>query len=132
MALQVRAVSVKQFPESVNDAVERMFLSELGNALEADRPRIVLDCSSLHSLNFAAIHLLLRCLEEAMKRNGDVRLAAVPRASRAPLEAAGLDRLFKVFDTDAEAIRSFQRHSIAVNPLSCITSASVQAAENAA
>jgi anti-sigma B factor antagonist len=132
MALQVRAVSVKQFPESVNDTVEKLFLSELAGALHAERPRIVLDCSSLHSLNFAVIHLLLCCLEEAMKRNGDVRLAEVPRASRAALEAAGLDRLFKVFDTDADAIKSFQRHSIAVNPLSCITSATVQAAENAA
>ena len=132
MTLQVRAVSVKQFPELVNDAVEREFLAELRGALHAERPRIVLDCSKMRSLNLPAIHLLLCCLEEAMKRNGDVRLSSVPKASRVLLQTAGLDRLFKLFDTDADAIKSFQRHSISVNPLTCGAGAAVPAAENAA
>ena len=132
MTLQVRAVSVKQFPESVDDAVERLFLAELRSALHAERPRIVLDCSKLRNLNLPAIHLLLCCLEEAMKRNGDVRLSSVPKASRVLLQAAGLERLFKLFDTDADAIKSFQRHSTTVNPLTCVAGADVRAAENAA
>jgi anti-sigma B factor antagonist len=132
MALQVRAVSVKQFPESVNNNVERMFLAELRGALQTERPRIVLDCSKMQTLNLPAIHLLLCSLEEAMKRNGDVRLSSVPRAAKTLLQAAGFDRLFRIFDTDAEAIKSFQRHSIDVNPLACWSEAGSAAAENAA
>ena len=35
---------------------------------------MVLDCSNVRQLDRAGIQVLLRCLEEAMKRNGDVKL----------------------------------------------------------
>jgi len=54
------------------------------------------------------IQLLLGCLEEAIKRNGDVKLSAVPKAAKAILEVTGVSRLFEVFDTNAEALISFQ------------------------
>jgi anti-anti-sigma regulatory factor len=41
-----------------------------------DRAYIVLDCSKVGVMDRSAIYLLLCCLEEAMKRNGDVKLAA--------------------------------------------------------
>jgi anti-anti-sigma factor len=132
MTIQVRAVTVKQLPGIVSDQIEHDFLSELRSVLEVDRPRIVLNCSNLRSLNQPAIHLLLFCLEEAMKRNGDVRLAALPKASKAVLQSVGLDRLFKSFDTDAEAIKSFQSHSVWRSPFAGQQDASMQAAENAA
>jgi anti-anti-sigma factor len=134
MTLQIRNVSVKQLPEVVNSAVERSFLTEMVSSFEADRPRIVINCASLRSLDLPSIHLLLCSLEEAMKRNGDVRLSAVPKASKAVLQSAGMDRLFKIFDTDAEAIRSFQRHSHSSpwNAVLCNSAVSTNAAENAA
>jgi anti-sigma B factor antagonist len=69
----------------------------------------VLDCSMLRVLDGSAIHFLLCCLEEAMKRNGDVRLAALrPDAQRA-LQAAEVDSLFQAFDQISEAVDSFHR-----------------------
>jgi anti-anti-sigma regulatory factor len=56
-----------------------------------------------------AINLLLSFLEEAMKRNGDVKLAGVPQEAMAALELAGVDRLFEIFATNAEAVSSFRR-----------------------
>ena len=59
-----------------------------------------------------AIYLVLCCLEEAMKRNGDVRLAEVSQAARATLNATGVDRLFRIFALNADAIRSFHHRTV--------------------
>jgi anti-anti-sigma regulatory factor len=132
MSLQSRTVAVKHLPEVVNHAAERVILNELLISLDANRPRIVINCSKQTSPSMLSIHLLLCSLEEAMKRNGDVRLSAVPKALRAMLQSAGMDRLFRFFDTDVEAIESFQRHSNAVNLISFQPSTNTQASESAA
>jgi anti-anti-sigma regulatory factor len=76
--------------------------------MDADRPRIVFDCSKLLQLDNPTIHLLLCCLEEAMKRNGDVELAAIPNGSSARLALSRLEGLFEVFDTISAAVASFK------------------------
>jgi anti-anti-sigma regulatory factor len=60
-------------------------------------------------MNKSVLYLLLCCLEEVMKRNGDVRLAAVWPEARASLKLSGIERLFRIFDTTADAVDSFQR-----------------------
>jgi anti-anti-sigma regulatory factor len=60
-----------------------------------------------------SIKLLLCCLEEAIKRNGDVKLAAVPAGARSTLELTGVDRLFEIFDTNVDAVNSFRRLTVA-------------------
>ena len=52
--------------------------------------------------------MLLHCLEEAMKRDGDLKLAAVSPASAVILELMRVDRLFEAFETADQAVRSFQ------------------------
>jgi len=84
-----------------------MFLREIEKCVERDRPRIVLDCSNLHQLDKSAARLLLRCLEETMKRNGDVKLAALPMGAETILERTGLGRIFEAYSTVAEAESSF-------------------------
>lgn len=56
-----------------------------------------------------AIHFLLCCLEEAIKRNGDVKLAAIPTEARMMLELSGADRLFEICETNAQAVSSFRQ-----------------------
>lgn len=87
----------------------RRFFRELGSRLNIDRPCIVLDCSKVREMDRFAIHMLLCCLEEAMKRDGDVKLAAVSASARETLEVTRVDRLFEIYDTEAEAVNSFFR-----------------------
>jgi anti-anti-sigma factor len=105
----MHAVAVKQLPEKLNAKQGRHFFNEMEIWINVDRPRIVLDCSRVHQMDRSAIHLLLCCLEEAMKRNGDVKLAGVPQSAKASLAQTGLGRLFEVFDTSADAVQSFHR-----------------------
>jgi|ERR1700733_5413409 anti-sigma B factor antagonist len=105
-------VIVMELPEKLTYAEGQTLMVELQPLLEADRPRIVLDCSKVEHMDSAGIEILLRCMEEAMKRDGDLKLAAVSPMSAAIMELMRVDRLFEVFDTSDEAARSF--HAVAV------------------
>jgi anti-anti-sigma factor len=109
MTMQTRTVTAMQLPEAMNSNQVQAFLRELRECAQISRPRIVIDCSRLRRMDQAVLHLLLSCLEEAMKRNGDVKLAALPADAKAVLESTGAARLFKTFETVVDAIDSFRR-----------------------
>ena len=46
-----------------------------------------------------SMHVLLCCLEEALKRNGDVKLAGLTPPAKAGLQMAGVDRVFEIYDS---------------------------------
>jgi anti-sigma B factor antagonist len=119
MIIRIRAVTVHEVPQRVTPAAERKFLQELQAYVETERPRLVLDCTAVSVMDKATIHLLLSCLEEAMKRNGDARLSAVNNEARTALDAAGVSRLFEIYPTTAEAVQSF-RHRASSSPLSAL------------
>lgn len=114
MRIVMRPVTVHQVPEQVTAAEARSFLHELERYVEMDRPRLVLDCSRLRRMDDAAIHLLLSCLEEAMKRKGDVKLAALRPGAEAMLSFSGAGRLFETFPSTADAVRSYRGRSLSV------------------
>ena len=101
-------VLVMEVPEQLNHATVEAFLGELQPLLESDRPRIVLDCSQVRDLDSAGVEVLLYCMQEAMKRNGDLKLAAVSPEAAVILELMRVDRLFETFDATSQAVQSFQ------------------------
>ncbi|MGA8730948.1 MAG: STAS domain-containing protein [Terracidiphilus sp.] len=107
MTVRQRNVVLKQMPEAMNGTQIRIFLRECQSSMESDRPSLVLDCSLLTEADVRIVHLLLACLEEAMKRNGDVRLAGVSPGVKVTLGSIGVINLFEIFDSNAEAINSF-------------------------
>ena len=107
--IRIRTVTIKKLPTTLSVKQRWIFFREMEDCIE-DRPRVVIDCSSVRQVDRTVIHLLLRCLEEAMKRNGDVKLAAIPHGAKAILELTGVNRLFEIFETTAEAVNSF--HSV--------------------
>lgn len=116
MTNSIRPVTVRQLPKKTNMKQRRLFFRELKRCMDGDRPRIVLDCSNLSECDRSVVLLLLRCLEEAIKRNGDVKLAAVGPTAARVLDLTGANRLFEIFDTPAEAADSF--HGFAVDAIS--------------
>jgi anti-sigma B factor antagonist len=107
-----RPVIVMQLPEVLNEAEAQAFLTDVQPLLEVDRPRIVLDCSQIQHMDSAGVEMLLRCLEEAMKRDGDLKLAAVPPASAVILDLMRVDGLFQTFQTTEEASLSFDAFAL--------------------
>jgi anti-sigma B factor antagonist len=101
-------VIVMEVPENLKHVEASAFFEELQPLLQSDRPRIVLDCSRVQQMDSAGIEMMLNCMGEAMKRDGDVKLASLSPACAAILELMRVDRLFEVFETSEEATRSFQ------------------------
>lgn len=102
-----KPVVVMQLPEELNLRNATRFLQDLNPLLETHRPRIVLDCSEVRYIDGAGVEMLLHCLEEAMKRDGDLKLAAVSPESEVILEFMRVDRMFEVFATSEDAVQSF-------------------------
>ena len=100
-------VMVRQLPERLNSNKGQTFFSEVQSLLNATQPRFVFDFAQVRELDAVGIHLLLQCLEEVMKLNGDVKLAAIPPGPAGMLERAGVDSLFEIFDSTADAVQSF-------------------------
>jgi anti-sigma B factor antagonist len=103
-----RPVIVMELPQQLKRAGARAFQNELQEILQSDRPCVVLDCSQVQQMDSAGVEMLLRCLEEAMKRDGDLKLAAISPESAVILELMRVDRLFEVFETTEQAMQSFQ------------------------
>jgi anti-anti-sigma factor len=112
MTLRMQNVAIRKLPETLNAKRGRLFFDELESCVNVDRPRLVLDCSNVRQMDSSALLLLLCCLEEAMKRNGDVKLAGIHEGARVVLGLTRLDRLFETYDTIADAVNSFRRVSV--------------------
>jgi anti-sigma B factor antagonist len=103
-------VTVMEVPARLNYAEAGTFLGRLQPLLQSGRARIVLDCSQVRYVDSAGVEALSRCVHEALRRNGDLKLAAVSPASRVVMELILADCLFETFETTGEAVQSF--HSI--------------------
>ena len=101
-------VIVMQLPEQLKRQEVGPFLEELHPLLESDRPRLVLDCSQVRHMDSAGVEMLLHCMQETMKRDGDLKLAAISPEAAVILELMRVDRLFEIFNTPDEAVQSFQ------------------------
>jgi anti-sigma B factor antagonist len=98
---------VKRMPERLNVRTAREFLRDVQPFLTTDRPQLVFDLSQVKQLDAAGVEMLLRCMSEAHKRDGDLKLAAVSPQAGVVLELTRTERLFEVYDTSTEAVRSF-------------------------
>jgi len=118
-----RPVVVKRMPERMTLPQARAFLREVQPFLNADRPQLVFDLSTVRQMDSAGVEMLLRCMDRAMQRDGDVKLAALSPQSAVVLELSRAARLFEIYDTSTDAARSFScflpntlRRSTALEP----------------
>ncbi len=102
-----RPVIVKRVPERVNLKEARLFMRAIEPILQSDRPQVVLDLSNVRQLDSAGVDMLLHCMSEAMKRDGDVKLAAPSAEAMVILELTRTGRLFEIYNSATDAARSF-------------------------
>lgn len=102
-----RPVVVKRMPEKVNQREARKFLADVQPFLNADRPQLVFDLSAVKQLDAAGVEMLLHCVSEVMKRDGDLKLASLSPQAAMVLELTRTDRLFEIYENSTEAARSF-------------------------
>ena len=102
-----RPVVVKRMPSRVNQREARSFFRDVQPFLRSDRPQLVFDMSQVEQLDSAGIEMLLECMAECMKRDGDLKLSSLSPQAATVLELTRTDRLFEIYDTSTDAARSF-------------------------
>jgi anti-sigma B factor antagonist len=102
-----RPVVVKRMPEQLNLVQARKFLREIQPILTSDRPQLVFDLSMVRRMDSAGVDMLLHCMTEAMRRDGDVKLSALSPQAAIVLEMTRTDRLFEIYENATDAARSF-------------------------
>ncbi|HZQ91974.1 MAG TPA: STAS domain-containing protein [Terriglobales bacterium] len=103
----IRPVVVKRMPDRINLREARTFLDEVQPFLHSDRPQLVFDLSQVRQMDAAGVDMLLHCMSEVMRRDGDLKLAAVSPQAATILELTRTDRLFEIYETSGDAVRSF-------------------------
>lgn len=102
-----RPVVVKRMPERMNLSQSRAFWREVQPFVNADRPQVVFDLSNVRQLDAAGVEVLLRCMNQAMRRDGDLKLAALSPQAAVVLDLTRTSRLFEIYDNSTDAARSF-------------------------
>ncbi|HEU5334664.1 MAG TPA: STAS domain-containing protein [Terriglobales bacterium] len=98
---------VKRVPDRLNLQQAREFQREVQPLMRSDRPQLVFDFSAVRRMDAAGVDMLLQCMSDVMKHDGDLKLAALSPQAAVVLELTRADRLFEVYDTVSDAVRSF-------------------------
>lgn len=102
-----RPVVVKRVPALLNGRQARQFHDEVRPFLRVDRPQVVFDLAAVRQIDAAGIDMLLDCMTEASKRDGDLKLANLSPHAAVILELTRTDRLFEIYETATDAVKSF-------------------------
>ena len=105
----MRPVVVQQLPEKLTAGYTHQFFRDIESQLKTDRPFIVFDFSNVRQFDSSGVQMLLHCMEEVMKRNGDLKLAGLSSGPAVMLELTRVDRLFEIFEDVHDAVESFYR-----------------------
>lgn len=100
-------VLIRRLPARVDAEVVRTLMRELAPSLRSDGPRLVFDLAQVEEMDAAGVDMLLTCMTEVSKRDGDLKLAAPSPRALVILELTQMDRLFEIFESSSEAAASF-------------------------
>ena len=102
-----RPVVVKRVPALLNTRQARLLREEVRPLVQTDRPQIVFDLAAVRQIDAAGIDMLLECMTDASKRDGDLKLANLSPHAAVILELTRTDRLFEIYETATDAVKSF-------------------------
>ncbi len=92
-------------------SVDRISAEQLGSFLqfeiEAGKRFLVLDLQSVDSMGQDGLWEMTTALKRVRRVKGDLRLAQPSDRVRDALELSGLDQIFSIFESQAEAVASF-------------------------
>ena len=76
-------------------------------ALMRERTQVVLDLSAVKFVDSSGLGALISCMRQLNARRGDLKLCSMSRPVRALFELMRMHRVFNIYETPEEAVRSF-------------------------
>jgi len=83
------------------------FHCKVQQLLNSDRPQIVFDLSKTRHMDLKGADVLLQCLREAVKCDGEVKLAGLTPLVSIVLELTRIGQLFETYESTTSAAKSF-------------------------
>jgi anti-sigma B factor antagonist len=104
---QVEGVLILHLQEEALDASNaKEFKSKVATFI-APGTQLIFDLSSLKFVDSSGLGALLSCLRQLNSSGGALKLCAMVKPVRALFELVRMHRVFEIFNTREEAIRSF-------------------------
>jgi anti-sigma B factor antagonist len=91
---------------------EAEFVGAVKRLLDAGRTRLVLNLADVPYIDSSGLGAIAHTYTSAWRRGGDLKLLNVRARNRQLLTVTKLLTVFEVFDSEAEAIRSFEESAI--------------------
>lgn len=95
----------------VSGRIDSMNANQLGESLSdviaKGRVHIVLDLQAVDWMSSAGLREIVTALKKVKRASGDLRIAQPSDRVREVLEMAGLDTIFRIYDSQAEALGSY-------------------------
>ena len=110
-----RPVVIMQMPEQLEARAAETFMQDFEPMLAGERPRFVFDFTGVRRVDRAGAEMILHCLEQAMRREGELKLAALSAEAEVALELMRRPGVLQTFLTCDEAVRSFSSVAVADN-----------------
>ena len=90
------------------DAYAASELDKQMNTLIGSTPvNMIMNLQKLEYISSSGLRILLAALKKARKLQGDVRLAGLQPYVKEVFDIAGFSQLFKMYDNEADALKSF-------------------------
>ena len=106
---KVGGVAVVVIPVEELDASNAAeFKHDMAPVLEA-HANLVLDLSRLRFVDSSGLGAFISCLRKLNARGGDLKLSGLSKQVRAVFELVRMHRVFDIFATRQEAVRTFER-----------------------
>jgi anti-sigma B factor antagonist len=93
--------------DNLDAGTSRVFKELIAPVLEKER-KVALDLGRLQFVDSSGLGVILSCLRTLNSRGGDLRLFGLTRPVRALFELVRMHRVFEIFNSCDEAVRSFE------------------------
>jgi anti-sigma B factor antagonist len=101
-------VLIIELNENNLDASNVREFKDAAQAMINERTRVVLDMSGVKFVDSSGLGALISCLRLLNGRRGDFKLCALAKPVRALFELMRMHRVFNIYDSREDAIRSFE------------------------
>lgn len=105
---QYKRVDLIKVGGRIDSVAAPQFEAAIQQIMDQGRFRIVVDMNAVEYLGSLGLRILVSALKQARRWNrGDLRLASPSQRVVDVLQLAGLDVLFRTYDTPVDAVGSF-------------------------
>jgi len=112
--MQPSPVTVMQLPDLSDPTAHRSFLREIKEFMDRSRqPRLIVDLSRVGQIGPESIDLLLECVDQAERSDGEVSVAGASLETAVILELTQAASVLKMFPSVLEAANGSQREQAA-------------------